>query len=61
MYNAAKIALAVAGASAIAVGGTAFTNSNTMPGTMVVGNGTTAATGVVVTGVAYTQKVGDTT
>jgi hypothetical protein len=56
MNNGFKVGMALAGAAAIAVGGTAFTASNTMTADPVMGNGIQNVTGVVTTNTAYTYS-----
>jgi hypothetical protein len=61
MRNSKRILGALAVAGLVAAGGTAFTNSNSLPAndTGSVGYGATTVTGVTVSNVAYTADTAD--
>lgn len=59
MYNALKVGLALAGASAMAVGGTAFTAANTGLVAGKVGYQEVATTGVAIVSTTYTPLASD--
>ncbi|MFM2437810.1 MAG: hypothetical protein RLZ55_621 [Actinomycetota bacterium] len=59
MNTAMRMGIALGGAAVVIAGGSAFTNSNTLPAAKTLGFGETSASGVVTTKTTLTPKSGN--
>lgn len=59
MNTAMRVGIALGGAAVVIAGGSAFTDSNTLPATKTLGYGNTTATGVVTTKTTLTPLASD--